>query len=379
MLRPPTILIVGCGLAGSAVAWAAHRRGWDITLVDKPAPDSCSRVAAGLVTPITGSRAASSWRWDEFYEFASDQYSHCERETGQSFWTEKPALRIFQSESERQRSIERWCGTEPHGEEASDDGQGRHCSPKMTLCEPSEIAGYVAPFGAAWMSPAARLDTQIYLDATLATMKCSHRVIEQEIALNEEVFSPAGEKIFVQELGTSFDSVVLCQGFASRFNTWFNNLPLHPARGDILTVRLDSESDYSQVVHASSWMVPLGNDSYLTGATYDRQTLDGIVDDRPAVVLARQEVQSRLGEYIAERELHKNKIQIIAHRAAVRPASYDRHPLMGEHKTMAHLYVLNGLGSKGTLMAPRLADMLCSTIESKAPIAPTLLWTRTKR
>ncbi|MFY7875920.1 MAG: FAD-dependent oxidoreductase, partial [Pirellula sp.] len=52
--------MVGGGLAGCAVAWQAHFRGLKVLLIDRQDPDSSSRVAAGLVTSITGTRAAAS-------------------------------------------------------------------------------------------------------------------------------------------------------------------------------------------------------------------------------------------------------------------------------------------------------------------------------
>lgn len=382
------VLIVGCGLAGAAMAWQAHRRGCRVTIVDHPTPDSCSRVAAGLVTPITGSRAAASWRWGDFYSTAREHYLQCESSTGTQFWSEKPALRIFQSDEERQRAILRWCGTAPGIGDAS-------AQPKMRLCDDGELDGYTAPWGGAWMEPAARLDTQGYLDSTLQFMALHQRVLERELVLLEDAFQQVENKIRVHELEASFDHVVLCQGFASRFNPWFSNLPLHPARGDILTVRIHEAAAYTSVVHASSWLVPLGQGQFLTGATYDRQTLDGIVDERESVTNARTEVIQRLGEYLSNSgsatggnangksesktpngEGKLAGITIDKQRASVRPASYDRHPLIGSHQEMPQLHVLNGLGSKGTLMAPGLADLLCESMLCQKSIDTNLVWNR---
>ena len=53
---------------------------------------------------------------------------------------------------------------------------------------------------------------------------------------------------------------------------------------------------------------------------------------------------------------------VLEQRSAVRPASYDRHPLLGQHDVHANAFCLNGLGSKGTLMAPRLAELAIGTM-----------------
>ena len=67
-------LIVGQGLAGSLLAWQLLERGQRVLVIDRDEPDTCSKVAAGIVSPITGSRIAPSWRINEFLPFAHQFY-----------------------------------------------------------------------------------------------------------------------------------------------------------------------------------------------------------------------------------------------------------------------------------------------------------------
>lgn len=48
------ILIIGQGIAGSCLAWELKRRGAEFTVADRPVAETASRVAAGLVNPLTG-------------------------------------------------------------------------------------------------------------------------------------------------------------------------------------------------------------------------------------------------------------------------------------------------------------------------------------
>ena len=67
-------LIVGQGLAGSLLAWELLARGKRVFVVDRDEPDTSSKVAAGIVTPITGQRVAPSWRVDDIMiSYAADQ------------------------------------------------------------------------------------------------------------------------------------------------------------------------------------------------------------------------------------------------------------------------------------------------------------------
>jgi glycine/D-amino acid oxidase-like deaminating enzyme len=60
----------------------------------------------------------------------------------------------------------------------------------------------------------------------------------------------------------------------------------------------------------------------------------------------------------------------------VRPATYDRHPLVGVHREFPRFMCLNGLGSKGSLMAPGLAALLLDCIEHDLPIEKALRYDR---
>jgi flavin-dependent dehydrogenase len=57
------ILIVGQGLAGTALAWRLWERGVPFVVVDRDEAVTCSKIAAGLVTPITGMRLNLNWRF----------------------------------------------------------------------------------------------------------------------------------------------------------------------------------------------------------------------------------------------------------------------------------------------------------------------------
>src|SRR4051812_4350518 len=96
----PEFTIVGQGLAGTALAWALLRRGRSVLVVDSEQGGS-SRLAAGLITPVTGKRLAKSWRWDELYPAAATFYRAIEADTGVSFFHPRPAVRLFANEAER--------------------------------------------------------------------------------------------------------------------------------------------------------------------------------------------------------------------------------------------------------------------------------------
>ncbi len=143
-------VVVGQGLAGTALAWSLLRRGRTVVVVDRER-GGCSRLAAGLITPVTGKRLAKSWRWDELYPAAVAFYRAVEADTGASFFHERPALRLFANEAER------------------DEFRRREGTILRGLVRPeTQINGewFAAPFGGFEMPHAARLDVPRYLDAS---------------------------------------------------------------------------------------------------------------------------------------------------------------------------------------------------------------------
>src|SRR5580704_16086454 len=95
-------IVVGQGLAGTTLAWQLHRRGFRVMVVDRESGNSASRVAAGLITPVTGKRLAKSWRLDEVFPAAVAFYHWVEAQTGHKYFKQRPSLRLFQDEAERE-------------------------------------------------------------------------------------------------------------------------------------------------------------------------------------------------------------------------------------------------------------------------------------
>jgi glycine/D-amino acid oxidase-like deaminating enzyme len=57
-------------------------------------------------------------------------------------------------------------------------------------------------------------------------------------------------------------------------------------------------------------------------------------------------------------------------RAGVRPAVRDRRPLVGPHPTVPALSFCGGYGSKGVMLAPRMAALLADFLEEQDEIWP---------
>ena len=96
-MREVDFIIVGQGLAGTCLAWELRLLRASVVVIDREATVTSSRVAAGLITPVTGKRLVKTWRWDELRPAAWEFYRHIESELGCSFLRETSMVKVFAS------------------------------------------------------------------------------------------------------------------------------------------------------------------------------------------------------------------------------------------------------------------------------------------
>ncbi|MBL4645330.1 MAG: FAD-binding oxidoreductase [Rhizobiales bacterium] len=99
---PYDVIIVGQGLAGTTLAWHLREAGQQVLILDRQEAVTSSKIAAGLITPITGQRLTLSWRIDEFLPLARYFYRRIEKLSGKKFFHDRMAVRLFKSEEEQQ-------------------------------------------------------------------------------------------------------------------------------------------------------------------------------------------------------------------------------------------------------------------------------------
>jgi glycine/D-amino acid oxidase-like deaminating enzyme len=329
---PPSVdfAIVGQGLAGTALAWHLLRRGRRVLVLDRERGGSASRVAAGLITPVTGKRLAKSWRWDELFPAAATFYRSVEAETGARFFRQRSSLRIFASEAEREEFRRR---------------EGTILRGLVRPVPEVKAEWFAAPFGGFEMPGAARLDVPRFLDASRDFFRARGAYATAEVTAPES-------------LGA--ETVVLCRGYAPEPEPRFGGIRFNAAKGEILTVRIPGLAE-ERVVHRGVWLVPAGGEVFHVGATHTWEPLD--VTPTPE---GRAEIESKLRAFL------KLPYEVIGHRAAVRPVIDAGYPVLGRHPGNPRLAYFNGLGAKGSLLAPFFADQLAAHLCGEGEIDPAV-------
>jgi glycine/D-amino acid oxidase-like deaminating enzyme len=332
-------IIVGQGIAGTALAHTLLQRGKSLVVIDQSLPNTPSKVAAGLFNPITGRNMVKSWLADHFFPFLHQFYPDLERTLDASFFRPCPIYIPFDS-IEKQNT---WVAKSIASERAGFIGKFH------SKLYASKIAQH---FGGMEIIHAGSVHTPTLLQAF------AHHL--QKLGMREEAYldpstielSPEG----VRWKGVAAKRIIFCDGPANALNPLFKGLDYRPAKGEILDIRIP-DAQFEHIISRGTWIVPMGGDLYRAGANYERTT-----DPTPSAH-GKNQVTEGLGNLLSI------PYEVVGHQAGIRPATHDRRPYIGVHPQHSALVLFGGMGSKGISMAPYLAQMLVQHLEENAPIS----------
>ena len=318
-------VIIGFGLAGAALECELTKRGDRVLVVDRDEPITSSKIAAGLLTPITGRRFATTPGWRELRPAAERFYRSVEAECGESLFHTAGALRLFSDADERERFEAR-----------------RHTITDLAADSGSIPDTLNAPFGGYRMPPSARLDVAAFLATRRRVVGDRFRIADVE----PSDIGIAPGKVRLPD-GTIASTVTFCCGFHPKPNPWFPGIRFEAAKGEMLLLRIPGLS-LSQTIHAAGiWLAPAPGGCFRAGATYDWDDLS-----RTPTIAGREWVEERLRRFLT------CEFEVVEHLAAVRPIVHGRQPIVETNPQHANVRMINGLGSKGSLHAPSLAGQL---------------------
>ncbi|MCF6311756.1 MAG: FAD-binding oxidoreductase [Verrucomicrobiales bacterium] len=321
------ILIIGQGLAGTLLAWQLIRLGQQVYVVDREEAYTSSKVAGGIVTPITGMRMVKTWRLDDFYPCALEFYRWIETQCRSQFYFEKPIQRLFKNQSEQQLFQQRM----------QDPGFSQYVLSQELI----ETQNLDAAFGGFVMQGAFLKTTPLLNSSKDFLDQCSSYQAATVVPSDLQILTD-----HVQWQGRPFSQVVFCQGWTKKTNPYFDWIPFKPAKGEVLEIHCDALSQ-KHILNRSGFIAPLGDGKFRAGSTYEWKQLD-----HQPTTIGRKEICAKI-ESITDLPY-----QVTDHQAAVRPVIDGSKCLLGRHPAHPRIAYFNGLASKGVLNAPYLSAML---------------------
>jgi glycine oxidase len=331
-------IIVGSGLAGIAFSEIALQNNKTILVVNNQSQNS-SRIAGGLYNPVILKRFSEVWQASEQLELLYNFYANLENKLQIKLDYKLPLLRKFYSVEEQNN----WFT-------ASDKPNlSKFLSTNLITKKWDAIP---SPFNFGEVLYSGYVDTNLLVDSY------KQFLINQNAYL-EDTFDYIGlviEKDFISYQNIKAKHIVFAEGFGMLLNPFFNKLPLDGTKGELLLIKAPN-LNLDVIMKSSIFVLPIGNDLYKVGATYNWEDKTNIPTEA-----AKKELIDNLKELIT------CDFEVIEHYAGVRPTVKDRRPLVGTHPVHKNLHVLNGLGTRGVMLAPAMAKNLYNHIENQIPL-----------
>jgi glycine/D-amino acid oxidase-like deaminating enzyme len=334
-------LIIGQGLAGSLLAWQLQQQGQNFLIVDNASVNAASRIAAGLVTPITGKRLVKSPGLDLFLAAAKSCYQQIEQSLTECFYHQRPITRVLQSKEELSQYQKR----------IRDSDYSSYLKNYQKNSNDTSSNSIYGSFD---------INQGGFLDSALLVERLAEYFMQQGVYRRANIeyadITIDADRVYWQDVTARH--LIFCEGYSAINNPWFNWLPFTPTKGEILQCSIDTPITET-IIHAGKWLLPLAAHTFRCGATYDWDNLD---------LLPTQQARTELLE--AAHKLFPNaQIEVINHQVGIRPGTRDRQAFIGQHPEHKPLFIFNGFGSKGALMIPFYSQQFSNTLSGQsAPI-----------
>ena len=331
-------LIIGSGLAGISFAEVALRNDKSILVLDNNSQNS-SKIAGGLYNPVILKRFSEVWQAQEQLAIMNEFYTFLEEKLNCKVDFKSPILRKFFSVEEQNN----WFA-------ASDKIA---LAPFLsTQLISKKYVGIDSPYGYGEVLQTGYVDTALLLNKYREYLK--HNNLFQEEAFDYDALKIESDSIHYKNIQAKH--IIFAEGFGMHANPYFNQLPLDGTKGELFIIKAP-ELNLDVIVNTSVFILPLGNDLFKVGATYNWKDKTDLPTEE-----GKTELVDRIKEIIS------CDFEIIEHFAGVRPTVKDRRPLVGTHQNYESVHILNGLGTRGVMLGPAMAKALFENIEHQVPL-----------
>ena len=356
-MKTVDVIIVGQGIAGTFLSFELIDAGFSVMVIDHPMVSGASRVASGVINPVTGRRVVETWKIDELLPLASGSYQRISKKSA------LPSL----AKSVEVLSV--------HGSQQMRDAfqkRQREGSPYIKNITADAFQNFFTlPYGGHVIYPALLIDLGRLLVSYREYLKTHGWLLEskvnwQSLQLDNDKLGQYGAVAY--QYGPEPDQTIAAKwmiaadGAAGAENPYFQQLAFRYNKGEALIVSipgLSSKYIYKLKYSIVPWGSYTGDGGNVTHAN-DRDDIAehlfwvgssyqwNFDNDHPSEGFKRNVLEFLESELLMP-------FKVVDHLAAIRPASINRRPFAGLHPDYPQLGILNGLGTKGCSLAPYLA------------------------
>jgi glycine oxidase len=324
-------------LAGTLLSYELTQLGFYVQVIDNQHFEAASAVAAGIINPITGRRIVKTEQIDELLPTAKFTYQALEKDLGVSLWEERNVLWSLSDTKEEndwhlrasQAGMEDYIVAEPDTHDI------------LTKVKNIKAFGEV--------KQAARVNIALLISAYAKKLTSQNRLLQEDFDFN--LLEISEKEIKYKHLRA--EKIIFCEGHRGRLNPLFQDLQFAVAKGEALIFQAKNLPP-ERILKNNITICPLADGTFWAGSNYEWNPSDS----QPTATI-RAEFEQQINTFLDV------PFEIIAHRAAIRPTMKNRQILTLIHQDFPNVAMFNGLGTKGTSLAPYWAKQFAKEIAKK--------------
>ena len=326
------IIIVGQGISGTVLSSALIEQHQKVLVIDDGNKKAASKIASGVINPVTGRRIVKTWQIDDVMPAAVRIYQALENKLDTKIIQQCNIINFHASE-QMQKAFASRLAEDPTF----------LSSPRLS---DAITAAFDSSFGYGVIDPC----WLVNLENILAAWR---RYLIEKNALLEDVFdfkkldSKADHIVYDKYTA---NKIIFCEGAKGQENPYFKQLPFAPNKGEALLVNI-KDLDTGYMYKKTVSIVPWKDTVFWVGSNYEWDNYND--DPSPSF---KEKTMAALNEWL------KVPYEVIDHIAAIRPANTQRRPFVGMHPVYKNIGIFNGMGTKGCSLAPYFAEQFTSHI-----------------
>ena len=321
------------------LSWFLHKEGKRFLVLDDNKEDAPSKVAAGIINPVTGRRFVYSWMIDTIMPFAADAYKELGKFLNAELCTRKDIIDFFPSAQMRDAFVTRITENDTYLHTYPDQNHFNHF--------------FNYDFGCGQISSAYMADFSTLLSSWRTFLKEKNLLREEKLIT--ELLQVNND--YVSYLEIEAKKIIFCDGIQSMNHEWFKALPFSPSKGEVVIIE-SGELTNEHIFKKGLMLAPLFQDNlFWVGSSYQWE----FEHTHPTSEFLIQ-TKTVLDNWL------KVTYKVVEHKAALRPSTLERRPFVGFHPVYPSVGILNGMGTKGTSLAPFFAHQLVQNLVHDFPI-----------
>ena len=326
-------IVVGLGIAGIAFCETLRKNNKSFVVYDTGINHS-TVVSGGVFNPVVLKRFTAVWNGSDFLEKAIPFYAAVSEKLQIQLLENTPIYRILNSIEEQND----WLV-------ATDK---KVLSPFLSseIIKNTNIS-IKAPYGFGKVLECGKIKPSKLIITYRDYLQKNNQLIVE--TFEHEQLQLKNDSVVYNTI--SAKKIVFAEGASVVQNPYFPTDNFVGNKGEYLLIKAP-ELQLPEILKGPLFIIPQGDDVYKVGATYSRDDFSKHATDE-----ARNTIVSKLEKMIS------CQYKVIDQLAGVRPTVKDRKPLLGslEHE---NVLFFNGLGTRGILMAPLLAEWLYNFSEN---------------